>query len=204
MQNITSSHGCHRWEKAMLNPILFGWNPGTFPKIKLFKTRKFFCFASQKNVVVIWTLNPVKLGCINITERYFTYYSITLQYNKVYNLEEYYHRLQIFTENKRRIDQHNERNHKFSSKKYYIMFLCLLLSLVSISSINFHCQHINFISLSELTLPSGTESVLWFDFRWIQKILSLDWAPGMNDPVTVNCKSYFIPEKWIELTPCCF
>uniref|UniRef100_A0AAZ3P7H5 Cathepsin H n=1 Tax=Oncorhynchus tshawytscha TaxID=74940 RepID=A0AAZ3P7H5_ONCTS len=36
------------------------------------------------------------------------------QYNKVYDMEEYYHRLQIFIENKRRIDYHNEGNHKFT------------------------------------------------------------------------------------------
>ncbi|CAB1323193.1 unnamed protein product [Coregonus sp. 'balchen'] len=36
------------------------------------------------------------------------------QYNKVYDIEEFYHRLQIFSENKRRIDHHNEGNHKFT------------------------------------------------------------------------------------------
>ncbi|XP_029910142.1 pro-cathepsin H [Myripristis murdjan] len=36
------------------------------------------------------------------------------QYNKMYDLEEYYLRLQIFTENKRRIDKHNEGNHSFT------------------------------------------------------------------------------------------
>ncbi|XP_008309210.1 pro-cathepsin H [Cynoglossus semilaevis] len=36
------------------------------------------------------------------------------QYNRVYNEEEYYKRLQIFTENKRRIEKHNEGNHSFT------------------------------------------------------------------------------------------
>ncbi|XP_045545300.1 pro-cathepsin H isoform X3 [Salmo salar] len=37
-----------------------------------------------------------------------------LQYNKVYDLEEYYHRLDIFTRHKRRIDYHNAGKHTFS------------------------------------------------------------------------------------------
>ncbi|KAM3870621.1 pro-cathepsin H [Diretmus argenteus] len=37
-----------------------------------------------------------------------------VQHNKMYNVEEYYERLQIFTENKRRIDRHNEGNHTFT------------------------------------------------------------------------------------------
>lgn len=36
------------------------------------------------------------------------------QYNKAYNVSEYYQRLQIFTENKRRIEKHNEGNHSFT------------------------------------------------------------------------------------------
>ncbi|KAG7222419.1 hypothetical protein INR49_016279 [Caranx melampygus] len=35
------------------------------------------------------------------------------QHNKVYDSEEYHHRLQIFTENKRRVDHHNAGNHSF-------------------------------------------------------------------------------------------
>uniref|UniRef100_A0A8C7RU19 Cathepsin H n=1 Tax=Oncorhynchus mykiss TaxID=8022 RepID=A0A8C7RU19_ONCMY len=37
-----------------------------------------------------------------------------LQYNKVYALEEYHHRLNIFTEHKRRIHYHNAGKHTFS------------------------------------------------------------------------------------------
>ncbi|KAM9854940.1 pro-cathepsin H [Aulostomus maculatus] len=37
-----------------------------------------------------------------------------VQYNKVYNMEEYYNRIQIFSENKRKIDKHNEGNHSFT------------------------------------------------------------------------------------------
>ncbi|KAG9273285.1 pro-cathepsin H [Astyanax mexicanus] len=35
------------------------------------------------------------------------------EHNRKYSLDEYYQRLQIFTENKRRIDHHNAGNHKF-------------------------------------------------------------------------------------------
>uniref|UniRef100_A0A8C7DNS9 Pro-cathepsin H n=1 Tax=Oncorhynchus kisutch TaxID=8019 RepID=A0A8C7DNS9_ONCKI len=47
----------------------------------------------------------------------FAVYSAMLNRNYtsfVYDMEEYYHRLQIFIENKRRIDYHNEGNHKFT------------------------------------------------------------------------------------------
>ncbi|XP_048828969.1 pro-cathepsin H [Brienomyrus brachyistius] len=36
------------------------------------------------------------------------------QYNRAYDLEEFYYRLQIFTENKKKIDRHNAGNHKFT------------------------------------------------------------------------------------------
>uniref|UniRef100_A0A8C9Y9F0 Cathepsin H n=1 Tax=Sander lucioperca TaxID=283035 RepID=A0A8C9Y9F0_SANLU len=36
------------------------------------------------------------------------------QHNRVYSMKEYYERLQIFTENKKRIDKHNEGNHTFT------------------------------------------------------------------------------------------
>ncbi|XP_029009581.1 pro-cathepsin H [Betta splendens] len=38
------------------------------------------------------------------------------QYNKVYSPQEYYERLQIFTDNKRRIDKHNAGNHSFTMR----------------------------------------------------------------------------------------
>lgn len=44
----------------------------------------------------------------------FHFKSWMVQHNKVYNVEEYYDRLQIFTENKRTIDKHNEGNHSFT------------------------------------------------------------------------------------------
>ncbi|XP_023278226.1 pro-cathepsin H-like [Seriola lalandi dorsalis] len=44
----------------------------------------------------------------------FHFKSWMAQQNKVYSLKEYYERLQIFTENKRRIDKHNEGNHSFT------------------------------------------------------------------------------------------
>ncbi|XP_071771678.1 pro-cathepsin H [Centroberyx gerrardi] len=39
-----------------------------------------------------------------------------VQHNKMYEVEEYYDRLQIFNENKRRIDKHNEGNHTFTMR----------------------------------------------------------------------------------------
>lgn len=39
-----------------------------------------------------------------------------MQHNKVYATEEFYHRLHIFAENKRRIDHHNAGNHSYKSK----------------------------------------------------------------------------------------
>uniref|UniRef100_A0A672JP85 Pro-cathepsin H n=1 Tax=Salarias fasciatus TaxID=181472 RepID=A0A672JP85_SALFA len=37
-----------------------------------------------------------------------------LQHNKVYSTEEFYHRLHVFTQNKRLIDHHNAGNHSFT------------------------------------------------------------------------------------------
>ncbi|KAK5902275.1 hypothetical protein CesoFtcFv8_007546 [Champsocephalus esox] len=44
----------------------------------------------------------------------FHFKSWMAQYNKVYSMQEYHERLQIFTENKRRIDKHNEGNQTFT------------------------------------------------------------------------------------------
>uniref|UniRef100_A0A672I1A8 Pro-cathepsin H n=1 Tax=Salarias fasciatus TaxID=181472 RepID=A0A672I1A8_SALFA len=39
---------------------------------------------------------------------------LNVQHNKVYSLQEYSHRLSIFTENKKTIDKHNEGNHSYT------------------------------------------------------------------------------------------
>ncbi|KAK5867420.1 hypothetical protein PBY51_011913 [Eleginops maclovinus] len=44
----------------------------------------------------------------------FHFKSWMAQHNKVYSMQEYYERLEIFTENKRRIDKHNEGNQTFT------------------------------------------------------------------------------------------
>ncbi|XP_071355580.1 pro-cathepsin H [Trachinotus anak] len=46
----------------------------------------------------------------------FHFKSWMAQHNKAYNMQEYHERLQIFTENKRRIDKHNEGNHSFTMR----------------------------------------------------------------------------------------
>uniref|UniRef100_A0A8C8HRZ1 Peptidase C1A papain C-terminal domain-containing protein n=1 Tax=Oncorhynchus tshawytscha TaxID=74940 RepID=A0A8C8HRZ1_ONCTS len=48
-----------------------------------------------------------------------------LQYNKVYALEEYHHRLNIFTGHKRRIHYHNAGKHTFSSRLCIYLFLTI-------------------------------------------------------------------------------
>lgn len=50
-----------------------------------------------------------------------------MQYNKAYDLEEYYERLQIFTDNKKRIDKHNAGNHSFTSETSLCLHICFLL-----------------------------------------------------------------------------
>ncbi|KAL4658732.1 pro-cathepsin H [Arapaima gigas] len=55
-------------------------------------------------------LGPAALS----SEHEFHFKSWMSQYNRVYDLEEYYYRLQIFIDNKKRIDQHNAGNHKFT------------------------------------------------------------------------------------------
>ncbi|XP_026234844.1 pro-cathepsin H-like isoform X1 [Anabas testudineus] len=42
------------------------------------------------------------------------------QHNRVYDTEEYHHRLQIFTENKRMIDHHNAGNHSYTTVHFLI------------------------------------------------------------------------------------
>ncbi|KAG7473269.1 hypothetical protein MATL_G00093940 [Megalops atlanticus] len=48
------------------------------------------------------------------SEEEYEFKSWMAQYNRIYNLEEYYHRLQIFMENKKRIDHHNAGKHTFT------------------------------------------------------------------------------------------
>ncbi|KAJ8417348.1 hypothetical protein AAFF_G00285750 [Aldrovandia affinis] len=48
------------------------------------------------------------------SEEEFEFKSWMAQHNRLYDLEEYYHRLQVFTENKKRIDRHNAGSHKFT------------------------------------------------------------------------------------------
>ncbi|KAJ8248784.1 hypothetical protein GJAV_G00227700 [Gymnothorax javanicus] len=73
----------------------------------------------KSSVIIVLLLAVVRFSHLFPTPEYsaeeeFEFKLWMSEYNKVYNLEEYYHRLQIFTENKKRIDQHNAGNHKFT------------------------------------------------------------------------------------------
>uniref|UniRef100_A0A8C4F9S4 Cathepsin H n=1 Tax=Dicentrarchus labrax TaxID=13489 RepID=A0A8C4F9S4_DICLA len=46
----------------------------------------------------------------------FHFKSWMVQHNKMYDMKEYYERLQIFSDNKRRVDKHNEGNHSFTMR----------------------------------------------------------------------------------------
>lgn len=93
-----------------------------------------------------------------------------MQYNRVYNEEEYYKRLQIFTENKRRIEKHNEGNHSFTSKQGLGLSLSFFFSILKWS--NWH-ELISYFC-------SESEPVFRHDFWGIQKDVSLVWATGKN------------------------
>nr|XP_006628920.1 PREDICTED: pro-cathepsin H [Lepisosteus oculatus] len=64
-------------------------------------------------LLILVGLHTASLSPLVSTEEQFQFKFWMSQFNKQYELEEYYHRLQIFTENKRKIDHHNAGNHKF-------------------------------------------------------------------------------------------
>uniref|UniRef100_A0A672JTG1 Cathepsin H n=1 Tax=Salarias fasciatus TaxID=181472 RepID=A0A672JTG1_SALFA len=52
---------------------------------------------------------------INLLQAFLKFsFNQTLIHNKVYSTEEFYHRLHVFTQNKRLIDHHNAGNHSFT------------------------------------------------------------------------------------------
>lgn len=68
--------------------------------------------------------------CTSVTTtRQWRNYNHTLyvQHNKVYSMKEYYERLQIFTDNRRRIEKHNQGNHSYTSKISFSMHTCFYL-----------------------------------------------------------------------------
>ncbi|KAM4573645.1 pro-cathepsin H [Odontesthes bonariensis] len=68
----------------------------------------------MKSVWLVFTLVPVVSAFYLSKQDEFHFKSWMAQHNKVFNMEEYHQRLQIFTENKRRIDKHNAGNHSFT------------------------------------------------------------------------------------------
>ncbi|XP_034032414.1 pro-cathepsin H [Thalassophryne amazonica] len=66
------------------------------------------------NIVILLILTCTTAAFPLSEQDEFHFKSWMAQYNKEYTLKEYYERLQIFTENKRRIDKHNEGNHSFT------------------------------------------------------------------------------------------
>ncbi|XP_062327288.1 pro-cathepsin H-like [Osmerus eperlanus] len=57
--------------------------------------------------------NVANLTPLNLPEDEYRFKEWMLQYNRAYDLEDYSHRLQIFTENKRKIDRHNALKNSF-------------------------------------------------------------------------------------------
>ncbi|KAF7662383.1 hypothetical protein LDENG_00238100 [Lucifuga dentata] len=66
------------------------------------------------NILLLFVLVSVN-SAFHVTDKdEFYFRSWMAQHNKVYINEEYDKRLQIFTENKRKVDKHNEGNHTFT------------------------------------------------------------------------------------------
>lgn len=68
------------------------------------------------NAVLLFTLVSAASAFHLSEQDEFHFKSWMVQHNKVYNMKEYNDRLQIFTENKRKIDKHNEGNHSFTMR----------------------------------------------------------------------------------------
>ncbi|KAJ8252107.1 hypothetical protein COCON_G00214190 [Conger conger] len=73
----------------------------------------------KSSATIVLILAAVRLSQLSPTPVYsaeeeFEFKLWMSQYNRAYGLEEFYHRLQIFTQNKKRVDHHNAGNHKFT------------------------------------------------------------------------------------------
>lgn len=91
-----------------------------------------------------------------------------MQYNKVFDMEEYYHRLQIFIENKRRIDYHNEGNHKFTS-----MNNCMMLGFFQMLEVStsFEYDQWRLLRVGQLIIIARTEWYKTHGRRYHEPIL---------------------------------
>uniref|UniRef100_A0AAQ5YJJ4 Cathepsin propeptide inhibitor domain-containing protein n=1 Tax=Amphiprion ocellaris TaxID=80972 RepID=A0AAQ5YJJ4_AMPOC len=115
---------------------------------------------------------------------------------RLYNTQEYYERLQIFTENKRRIDKHNEGNHSFTSR----------------SSLDLHLHALN--QFSDMTFGSSLQFFIWqsyFKYCLLQNCsatkgnyissngphpVSIDWRKKGNYVTDVKNQCFSCPPLW--------
>ncbi|KAJ8417516.1 hypothetical protein AAFF_G00223590 [Aldrovandia affinis] len=65
-------------------------------------------------LLILAVLHLAHLAPSFSSEEEYQFKTWMIKYNRAYDLEEYYHRLQIFTENKQRIDRHNAGDHKYT------------------------------------------------------------------------------------------
>ncbi|XP_074489068.1 pro-cathepsin H [Sebastes fasciatus] len=69
------------------------------------------------NTLLCFALLSAAASAFHLSERDELHFkSWMTQHNRVYSVQEYDERLQIFSENKRRIDRHNEGNHTFTMR----------------------------------------------------------------------------------------
>nr|AWM30700.1 cathepsin H [Rachycentron canadum] len=68
------------------------------------------------NVLLVFALVSAASAFHLSGQEEFHFKSWMAQHNKMYSMKEYYNRLQIFAQNKRMIDKHNEGNHSFTMR----------------------------------------------------------------------------------------
>ncbi|XP_068459020.1 pro-cathepsin H [Clinocottus analis] len=66
------------------------------------------------NTLLLFALLPVASAFYLSAPDEFRFKSWMAEHNRVYSMQEYHERLQIFSENNRRINKHNEENHTFT------------------------------------------------------------------------------------------
>lgn len=84
-----------------------------------------------------------------------------VQHKKVYNEEEFSERLQIFIENKRRIDKHNAGNHSFSSKNDFLLHSALFPARLKYVVTLFTSLTVRLNQFSDMTFGEFRKNFLW-------------------------------------------